>query len=102
MARRAVAEALGMALLLAAVVGSGIMGERLAAGNAAIALLANTIATGAALVALILALDPSRERILIPPSPSPTPGKVGWLGATSRSTSPRRSEARSPVSPQPT
>jgi len=56
--RRAVAEALGTALLLAAVVGSGIMGERLAGGNVAIALLANTIATGAALVALILALGP--------------------------------------------
>src|SRR5262245_33999864 len=52
--RRAVAEALGTALLLAAVVGSGIMGERLAGGNVAIALLANTLATGAALVALIL------------------------------------------------
>ncbi|WP_437625755.1 aquaporin [Sorangium sp. So ce1151] len=52
--RRAVAEALGTALLLATVVGSGIMAERLAGGNAAIALLANTIATGAALVALIL------------------------------------------------
>jgi glycerol uptake facilitator-like aquaporin len=45
-------------LLLAAVVGSGIMGERLAAGNAAIALLANTIATGAALLALILTFGP--------------------------------------------
>lgn len=55
MARRAVAEALGTAFLLAAVVGSGIMGERLAGGNVAIALLANTIATGAVLVALILA-----------------------------------------------
>ena len=55
MARRAVAELLGTALLLAAVVGSGIMGERLAGGDIAIALLANTIATGAALVALILA-----------------------------------------------
>lgn len=54
LSRRAVAEALGTALLLAAVIGSGIMGERLAAGNVAIALLANTIATGAALVALIL------------------------------------------------
>lgn len=54
LARRAAAEALGTALLLAAVIGSGIMGERLAAGNVAIALLANTIATGAALVALIL------------------------------------------------
>lgn len=52
--RRAVAEAVGTALLLAAVVGSGIMGERLADGNVAIALLANTLATGAALVALIL------------------------------------------------
>jgi Glycerol uptake facilitator and related permeases (Major Intrinsic Protein Family) len=54
LARRLVAEALGTALLLSAVVGSGIMAERLAGGNAAIALLANTIATGAALTALIL------------------------------------------------
>ena len=53
MARRLIAEGLGTALLLAAVVGSGIMGERLAGGNIAIALLANAIATGAALVALI-------------------------------------------------
>jgi glycerol uptake facilitator-like aquaporin len=56
--KRSVAEALGTAFLLAAVVGSGIMGERLAAGNVAIALLANTASTGAALVALILALGP--------------------------------------------
>jgi glycerol uptake facilitator-like aquaporin len=56
--RRAVAEAVGTALLLAAVVGSGIMGERLAGGNVAIALLANTIATGAALVALIATFGP--------------------------------------------
>ncbi|MDQ1559220.1 MAG: hypothetical protein QOD32_2280 [Pyrinomonadaceae bacterium] len=49
-----VAEGVGTALLLAAVVGSGIMGERLAGGNVAVALLANTLATGAALVALIL------------------------------------------------
>lgn len=53
-ARRCVAEAVGTALLLATVVGSGIMGERLAGGNVAIALLANTLATGAGLVALIL------------------------------------------------
>jgi glycerol uptake facilitator-like aquaporin/protein-tyrosine-phosphatase len=58
LARRAAAEALGTALLLAAVVGSGIMGERLCGGNVAIALLANTIATGAALVALILTFGP--------------------------------------------
>jgi glycerol uptake facilitator-like aquaporin len=57
-ARRAVAEAIGTAFLLAAVVGSGIMGDRLAGGNVAIALLANTIATGAALVALILTFGP--------------------------------------------
>jgi glycerol uptake facilitator-like aquaporin len=56
--RRAAAEFLGTAFLLAAVVGSGIMAERLAGGNAAIALLANTIATGAALIALILAFGP--------------------------------------------
>jgi len=54
LARRLAAEGIGTALLLAAVVGSGIMGDRLAGGNVAIALLANTIATGAALVALIL------------------------------------------------
>jgi glycerol uptake facilitator-like aquaporin len=56
--RRAAAELIGTALLLAAVVGSGIMGERLAGGNAAIALLANSIATGTALFALILAFGP--------------------------------------------
>jgi glycerol uptake facilitator-like aquaporin len=56
--KRVVAEAVGTAMLLAAVVGSGIMGERLAAGNTAIALLANTIATGAALAALILTFGP--------------------------------------------
>jgi glycerol uptake facilitator-like aquaporin len=54
LARRVVAESLGTAMLLAAVVGSGIMAERLAGGNVAVALLANTIATGAVLVALIL------------------------------------------------
>jgi len=57
-ARRVTAEAVGTCLLLAAVVGSGIMGERLAGGNAAVALLANTLATGAALVALILTFGP--------------------------------------------
>src|SRR5207244_8552974 len=56
--RRMVAELVATALLLAAVVGSGIMAERLAAGNAAIALLANALATGAALVALILTFGP--------------------------------------------
>jgi glycerol uptake facilitator-like aquaporin len=56
--RRLAAEGVGTALLLAAVVGSGIMAERLAGADVALALLANTIATGAALVALILAFGP--------------------------------------------
>lgn len=57
-ARLAVADGIGTALLLAAVVGSGIMGERLAQGNDAIALLANALATGCALAALIVAFGP--------------------------------------------
>lgn len=56
--RRLTAEALGTALLLAIVVGSGIMGERLAGGNDAIALLGNTLATGAGLVVLITVFGP--------------------------------------------
>src|SRR5215218_11330712 len=56
--RRIAAEALGTGLLVATVVGSGIMAERLAGGNVAIALLGNTIPTGAILVVLILALGP--------------------------------------------
>ena len=58
LARRVTAEAVGTSMLLAAVVGSGIMGERLAGGNVAVALLANTLATGAILVALILTFGP--------------------------------------------
>jgi glycerol uptake facilitator-like aquaporin len=57
-ARRCVAEGLGTALLLAVVVGSGVMGESLAGGNVAIALLGNTLATGAALVVLITVFGP--------------------------------------------
>jgi glycerol uptake facilitator-like aquaporin len=56
--RRLAAEALGTALLLAVIVGSGIMGERLAGGNTALALLGNTLATGAALVVLITVFGP--------------------------------------------
>jgi len=56
--RAVLAEGLGTALLLAAVVGSGIMGDRLSAGNVAIALLANSLATGCALVVLILIFGP--------------------------------------------
>jgi glycerol uptake facilitator-like aquaporin len=56
--KRSLAEALGTAFLLAAVVGSGIMAQRLSGGNAAVALLANTLATGAVLLCLIAALAP--------------------------------------------
>lgn len=58
LARRGVAEFLGTALLLSVVVGSGIMGERLAGGNVALALLGNSIATGGGLIALILIFGP--------------------------------------------
>jgi glycerol uptake facilitator-like aquaporin len=58
LARRLAAEASGTALLLAIIIGSGIMGEQLAQGNTAIALLANSLATGAGLSVLILALGP--------------------------------------------
>lgn len=78
--RRTVAEAVGTAMLLAAVVGSGIMAERLAGGNVALALLANTIATGAALVALILAFGPISGAHF-----NPVVTLVdAWMGGTSR------------------
>ena len=57
-ARRAAAEAVGTAILLAGIIGSGIMAERLAAGNVELALLANTLATGGVLAAVILAFGP--------------------------------------------
>lgn len=56
--RRLAAEGLGTALLLAVVIGSGIMGERLAVGNVAVALLGNTLSTGAALIVLITVFGP--------------------------------------------
>lgn len=58
LAQKLISEALGTAFLLAAVVGSGIMAERLSSGNVSLALLENSIATGAALIALILTLGP--------------------------------------------
>jgi glycerol uptake facilitator-like aquaporin len=78
--RRATAEALGTALLLATVIGSGIMGERLAGGNVAIALLANTIATGATLVALILTFGPISGAHFNPAVTlaDATQGGMGW------------------------
>ena len=65
LARRSAAEFCGTLFLVAAVIGSGIMAERLSNGNVALALLANTIATGAALVALILAGSAVRLTILL-------------------------------------
>ena len=58
LSRRLVGEFIGTAFLLAVVIGSGIMGERLAGGNVALALLGNTLATGAGLIALILTFGP--------------------------------------------
>jgi glycerol uptake facilitator-like aquaporin len=58
LARRLAAEALGTTLLLATVIGSGVMGERLADGNVALALLANSVATGCVLAGLIATLGP--------------------------------------------
>ncbi len=74
------AEFLGTAFLVAAVVGSGIMAERLVAGNVAMALLANTIATGAALVALILTFGPISGAHLNPvvSLPDAMEGGLAW------------------------
>lgn len=77
--RRAAAEGIGTALLLAAVVGSGIMAERLCGGNVGLALLANAIATGGALVALILAFGPISGAHL---NPAVTLADA-WLGGLS-------------------
>jgi glycerol uptake facilitator-like aquaporin len=64
--RKLAAEAAGTAFLLAAIVGSGIMGERLAGGNVAMALMANAVATGAALVAIVLTFGPISDAHLNP------------------------------------
>ena len=81
--RAVVVEAIGSAFLLMAVVGSGIMGERLAGGNIAVALLANTLATGGALVALLLALGPISGAHFNPAVSlaEATRGGLSWPGA---------------------
>jgi glycerol uptake facilitator-like aquaporin len=78
LSRRVVAEFVGSLFLLAAIVGSGIMAERLAGGNLALALLANTFATGAALIAIILAFGPVSGAHL---NPAVTLAGA-WLGET--------------------
>lgn len=77
LSRRLTAEAVGTALLLTAVVGSGIMAQRLSGGNVAIALLANAIATGGALVAIILAFGPISGAHL---NPAVTLADAWWNG----------------------
>jgi glycerol uptake facilitator-like aquaporin len=78
-ARAAAAEVVGTAFLLATVVGSGIMGERLAGGNVAIALLANSTATGAALVALILTLNAAMNPLVT--LSAAARGRIAWSEA---------------------
>lgn len=83
MTRRLASEALGTACLLAAIVGSGIMGDRLAGGNVAIALLANSIATGAVLFVLITVLGPvsgAHFNPVVTASQAVTSG-IGWRAA---------------------
>jgi glycerol uptake facilitator-like aquaporin len=84
LSRRCASEAIGTALLLIAVVGSGIMGDRLSGGNVAIALLANSIATGAALVVLILTFGPISGAHFNPAVSvaDATQGGLSWTDAT--------------------
>lgn len=95
LARKFTAEALGTAFLLAVVVGSGIMAERLSGGNVAIALLANTLATGAGLIALILTFGPISGAHFNPAVTLADAWAGGrWPGARCRLTSLPRSSAR--------
>jgi glycerol uptake facilitator-like aquaporin len=81
--RAVVGECIGTALLLAAVVGSGIMGDRLSGGNVGLALLANSVATGAALVVLILTFGPVSGAHFNPAVSvaDATQGRLSWLNA---------------------
>jgi glycerol uptake facilitator-like aquaporin len=83
LARSLAAEALGTAFLLAVVVGSGIMAERLAGGNVALALLANALATGAGLAALILTFGPISGAHFNPvvTLAEAMEGRIAWLNA---------------------
>ncbi len=98
--RRIVAEFVGTGFLVAAVVGSGIMGERLAGGNVVIALLANTIATGAALAALIFTFGPNFWSAFescrdARRTPSSTACRGPWPRATCPHSAPGRSAEQS-------
>ncbi len=102
LAKRAVTEGLGTALLLATVVGSGIMAERLAGGNVALALLANTLATGAGLLALILTFGGISGAHFNPVVTFAEASQGALPGATPRRTSSVRSPALSRASRSPT
>jgi glycerol uptake facilitator-like aquaporin len=99
---RVVAEFLGTGFLVTAVVGSGVMGERLASGNIAIALLANTIATGAALVALILTFGPISGAHFNPAVTIAMPWNTAFRGGKHQPTYPRSALVESLVLSSPT
>ncbi len=95
MNKRLAAEALGAAFLLATVIGSGVMGTNLAGGNVALALLGNTIPTGAILVVLILIFGPISGAHFNPAVSLAFACGTSCRGATPAFMSPRRSPARS-------
>src|SRR5262245_42856659 len=97
--RKLTAEALGTMVLLAAIVGSGIMGDRLSSGNVAIALLANTIATGATLVAIILAIG-NISGAHLNPAVTMSAAIEGCIGVMYRDMLPLSLSARSQEWPQ--
>ena len=94
LARRLAAEGLGTAFLLATVIGSGIMGERLAGGNDALALLGNTLPTGAILVVLILIFGPFSGAHFNPAVSIAFAARGEWRAPTALPISPRRWPAR--------
>lgn len=102
LARKLTAEALGTAFLLAVVIGSGIMGDRLAEGNTAIALLGNTLATGAGLVVLILTFGPISGAHFNPAVTLADAWQGGCPGGRCRPTSSPRCWAPSPAWRRPT
>jgi len=100
--RRLLAEALGTALLVATVVGSGIMAERLAGGNDALALLCNTIATGAILVVIITIFAPVSGAHFNPAVSWCSPCAASGRGGSLPPTSPCSASAASPAPLSPT
>jgi len=100
--RRALAEFIGTALLLIAVIGSGIAAKGLSPGDTGLELLENAAATGAALVAIILAVGSISGAHLNPVSAAPTRSSVDWRVSSWASTCSLRCSAPSPGSSSPT